>query len=80
MCLKMPSLLELATCKHWKGARSLLKAEHLPLAIRGPGLACQREEPTVTAEHADLPCTGKKPAAFELQNADSIKLARILGK
>lgn len=80
MCLKMPSLLGLATWKHWKGARSLLRAEHLPLAIWGPGLACQQEEPTVTAERADLPCTGKKPTAFQLQNADSKKVTHILGK
>lgn len=32
----MPSLLGLATWKHWKGARSLLTAEHLPRAIGDP--------------------------------------------
>lgn len=73
----MPSLLGLATWKPWKGASSLLKAEHLPLAIRGPGLARQQEEPTSTAENADLPCAGKKNIAFQLQNADIIKLTRI---
>jgi len=62
----MPSLLGVATWKHWKGARSVLKAEHLPLAIRGPGLARQQEEPTLAAQDADLPRAGEKPLAFQL--------------